>query len=493
VVEAPALSITKTADATPVSVGTTIGFTVTVANSSAAGTGTATSVTLNDPLPAGTGIDWSVSPAYSGPGSCSVAGAVGSQVLSCSFGNMAPGASASVHISSATTLASSGTYKNTATASATNAPSITASATIVVTAIPSTSLKETASAKVIANGTSVTFTYLETNTGSIGITDVKVTGSLCGPATFVSSSDKNAATLDPGATWTFTCTITLTNSTAKTVTFTDKATATGTSVVSGLPAPTENAKASVKVRPGPPPCGISVSISPNPLVETGDSDVRAVVQVEACPSFAGDLVNIDSSQLVDSCAAVSFGSLQPGVHGPTYPIQVVLDDDGNATVTLTGSDCAPGPSLVEADLVVAPYLTATTTLSVLPPNVTPSGVVGYPANEVETGDTTASGFSDVYAVFYVETDPVYAETTVQISSAQLASRCLGGVTWTSNQGTTTGPTATATVDNDGNAGFTFTGSSCAAGTSAVIGEVVGGAHTTYNTTYTIDPPAVTPS
>jgi len=55
--------------------GTVIGYTVTVSNSSAVGTGTATSVTLNDPLPAGTGISWRISPAYSGPGTCSVTGA----------------------------------------------------------------------------------------------------------------------------------------------------------------------------------------------------------------------------------------------------------------------------------------------------------------------------------------------------------------------------------------------------------------------------------
>src|SRR6202034_278028 len=80
----PALSITKTADATSVSAGSNVGFTITVSNSGTAGTGTATSVTLNDPLPAGSGIDWSISPAYSGPGTCAVSGAVGSQVLSCS-------------------------------------------------------------------------------------------------------------------------------------------------------------------------------------------------------------------------------------------------------------------------------------------------------------------------------------------------------------------------------------------------------------------------
>ena len=240
-------------------------------------------------------------------------------------------------------------------------------------------------------------------------------------------------------------------------------------------------------------CGLSVTVSPNPLVETGTSDVNAVVQVEACASFAGDTVNIVSQQLGLSCSALAFGSLQPGFTAGLNSIQVILDDDGNVTVSLTGSNCAPGSNLIEADLVKAPYLTATTTLVVMPPELTPTGVSGFPANEVETGDTTASGFSDVYAVFYVETDPVYAETTVQITSPELLSRCLGGVTWTSNQGTTHGASATATVDNDGNAVFAFTGSSCAAGTSTVTGDLLSGAHTTYTTAYTILPPQVTPS
>ena len=268
---------------------------------------------------------------------------------------------------------------------------------------------------------------------------------------------------------------------------------TATGMALGGSAPPETAKVTVKVKPGPPPCGIAVTVSPNPLTETGQSEVHAVVQVEACPSFAGDTVNIDTSQLANSCDTVSFGTLQPGVHPLTNSIQVVLDDDGNVTVSLTGYNCAPGTSVIEADLVAAPYLTATTTLDALPPSPTTAGVVGYPANEVETGDTTASGTSDVYAVFYVETDPVYAETQVEISSAELASRCLGGVTWTSNQGTSTGATATAILDDDGNAVFAFSGAECAAGTSTVIADVLAGTHLTYTSTYTIQPPMVTPS
>ena len=393
------------------------------------------------------------------------------------------------------------TVTDTATATGTDtvdglaAPPETASATVtgMVAKPPKTKLTETASAPVVGNGVAVTFTYTEMNTGTVGITGVSVTGSLCGPATFVSSSDGNTATLDPGATWIFTCTATLSNPTAKIIKVTDIATAVGTSVLTGKPAPTETAKVCVKVKPGPIPCGIVVSAGPNPLVESGGSDVYAVVQVEACPQFAGDTVNISSSQLVSSCTGgVSFGTLQPG-HTPANSIQVVIDDDGNVTVSVTGVDCAPGTSTIEASLIEAPYLTALTTLDALPPQVTPVGVTGYPANEVETGDTPASGSSDVYSVFYVETDPVYAEAKAEISSSQLLSRCLGGVLWSSNLGTSPTATATATLDDDGNAVFLFEGASCAAGTSAVDADILAGNHPTYTSTYTLQAPTQTPS
>src|SRR5271166_6145088 len=62
---------------------------------------------------------------------------------------------------------------------------------------------------------------------------------------------------------------------------------------------------------GPPPL-ITVTVDPNPLVETGQSEIHAVVQVETSPSFAGDAVNIDSSQLQSSCLTLSFENLQNG-------------------------------------------------------------------------------------------------------------------------------------------------------------------------------------
>ncbi len=68
----PNLSLSKTADATTVSAGSQIGFIVTASNSAAAGTGTATGVVIDDPLPSGTGVDWSIA---SGPANCSITGA----------------------------------------------------------------------------------------------------------------------------------------------------------------------------------------------------------------------------------------------------------------------------------------------------------------------------------------------------------------------------------------------------------------------------------
>ena len=134
-----------------------------------------------------------------------------------------------------------------------------------------------------------------------------------------------------------------------------------------------------------------------------------------------------------------------------------------------GRTAPRGSSLVEADLTVAPFYTATTTLEALPPQVTPEGVTGYPNNEVETGDTPSSGDSNVYAIFYVETNPVYAEQPVEIASPQLEARCIQGWRWEPEGGVVVFGTGVnqnppqSTLDDDGNAVFVFKEASCAAG------------------------------
>jgi uncharacterized repeat protein (TIGR01451 family) len=161
VVKAPTLAITKKADASPVTTGDAIGFSITVKNT---GGGTAIGATLSDPLPGGSGVSWSISPAYSGPGTCNVTGSAPTQTLSCSFGNLASGAGASLHLASGTTANSAGTYTNTATASATNTPSVNATASIVVQA-PALGILKTADAPSVSTTQPIGFTVKVTNGG----------------------------------------------------------------------------------------------------------------------------------------------------------------------------------------------------------------------------------------------------------------------------------------------------------------------------------------
>jgi hypothetical protein len=100
---------------------------------------------------------------------------------------------------------------------------------------------------------------------------------------------------------------------------------------------------------------------------------------------------------------------------------------------------------------------------------------------VEVGD------SDVYAEFSVAVDPVYAGLTVDTASA-LNDRCRQGVTWTTNQGSFSGSTAAASIDDEGNATFEVLGVSCASGPLAVVADVEGGTNPTSALSVSIEPP-----
>ena len=104
----------KRGDGQAINAGDTATFTIVVSNT---GTGPALGATLNDPLPAGGGVNWQTSSA-----GCSISGAPGAQTLACSFGDLAPGASVTVVVHALTSLQACATMPNLATASATNAP-----------------------------------------------------------------------------------------------------------------------------------------------------------------------------------------------------------------------------------------------------------------------------------------------------------------------------------------------------------------------------------
>jgi uncharacterized repeat protein (TIGR01451 family) len=123
------LTLTKTADAASVNAGGQIGFVVTASNHAGEGIGTAKAVTISDPLPAGSGVDWSIA---SGASNCSIQGAPPAETLTCTAVDLAPGASESVHVVSGTTTASCQNYPNVASLAADNAPSLTANASTAV-------------------------------------------------------------------------------------------------------------------------------------------------------------------------------------------------------------------------------------------------------------------------------------------------------------------------------------------------------------------------
>lgn len=166
-VQCPDISITKTADAATVTAGDEIGFTVTVSNSAAAGTGTAFGVTLGDPLPAGDGIDWSIQ-SQSGGAGCAITGAVGAEVLSCGPKDLAPGASFSVHVVSDTQptgeICSAARLPNTATADATNDAPVQASATTSVQC-PDIGVTKVADDASVSAGEQIGFTITVSNGG----------------------------------------------------------------------------------------------------------------------------------------------------------------------------------------------------------------------------------------------------------------------------------------------------------------------------------------
>src|SRR5579884_4291225 len=156
VVNAPSLSVTKTADRASVDAGDAIGFTVTVSNG---GPGTAKGVTLSDPLPSGTAGGWSVD-AQTNSGQCSISAGT----LSCAPVDLAAGASFSVHVSAQTSYAACTTYDNTATASASNAPDAEDSASVTC-AKPSLSVTKTADRASVDAGDAIGFTVTVSNGG----------------------------------------------------------------------------------------------------------------------------------------------------------------------------------------------------------------------------------------------------------------------------------------------------------------------------------------
>ena len=183
----PCLSLDVQRDASPVPAGTSIGYTISVANSAAQGTGAATSAVLNDPLPAAPGMNWSMS---SGPGTCSISGNTGNQNLTCNFGTLSGGDTAMAHIVSPTTGASCGTWTNTATLTASNANPISrGSAVVVDCSVPTVGLviAKSHAGNFTQGQAGVTYSLVVSNNGTLASAGlVTVTDTLPAGLTMVS-------------------------------------------------------------------------------------------------------------------------------------------------------------------------------------------------------------------------------------------------------------------------------------------------------------------
>jgi uncharacterized repeat protein (TIGR01451 family) len=174
-VQCPSVTLTKTADAGFVNAGEQIGFTITASNSGAAGTGTATDVVIDDPLPSGNGIDWHLE---AGPATCSVTGVAPAQSLICSAADLAPGASEVAHVISASVFSACGTYENTATASLGNGLAPPPASASVEVQCSGLALTKTADVGTVNAGEDIGFTITATNAGPGTATDATLTDPL---------------------------------------------------------------------------------------------------------------------------------------------------------------------------------------------------------------------------------------------------------------------------------------------------------------------------
>jgi hypothetical protein len=131
-----------------------------------------------------------------------------------------------------------------------------------------------------------------------------------------------------------------------------------------------------------PATGPTIGASPNPEIETGDggpnnaaSQVYVNFFIEENPVYAEQQVDVESPQLVARCMPGSLWTASKGdtyLGGTTEPdgVSVELDNDGNADATFEGLSCAPGTSLVTADLVGGTGDTFDTNFTISAPAVT---------------------------------------------------------------------------------------------------------------------------
>jgi uncharacterized repeat protein (TIGR01451 family) len=199
------VSVTKTDGVTIAVPGTSTTYTIVVANT---GPSMATSIAVSDPLPAG-----ATSASWSGNGHSNVAGA-----LSDTIASLATGASVTYAMTVQISPGATGSFTNIASVSAvgdTNPGNNTAT-DVNTLGTPAINIvkfvngqdADTAPGPHVAAGSTVTFTYVVTNTGNVPLANVVVSDDKLGPVTSFTGDTNGNGLLDLTETWTYTRTAT---------------------------------------------------------------------------------------------------------------------------------------------------------------------------------------------------------------------------------------------------------------------------------------------
>ena len=163
------VQIVKTPNDGSASAGDPISFTLSWSNG---GEGAAKGVSINDPLPAGDGLDWAISGSTGSGSVCEITGSVGGQTLVCAIGTIAgnpnypndPPVSGTVTVTSDTSAAECGDVDNTGYITSTNDGSDENPGAYVVLC-PDVTVEKTPDGGQVNAGQNAVFTIVVTNDG----------------------------------------------------------------------------------------------------------------------------------------------------------------------------------------------------------------------------------------------------------------------------------------------------------------------------------------
>jgi uncharacterized repeat protein (TIGR01451 family) len=301
------ITLGKTADSGTVNAGQTIGFIIAVAN---LGDGTATNVVVTDTLPAG--FAWTIDATASDPG-CSIS----ADVLTCTYGDLAPSDSRSVHLTSPTTAENCATIRNVASATTDNDGSAEASDSIVINCQPDVSVAKSGNGP-LTSGQTATFTITVSAGGTGPSSNVTLTDTLPAGAWTLGGADAASCSL---ANSSLSCNFgTMASGTSKTITLSRASTAGDCSTPIANTA-TVNATADSNTQNNSSSASITVNCPPPPqspqLIVSKTADAAIVTAGAQGTGHVGFTVALTNNGFIPTTAVLADTPLVAA--GPSTP------------------------------------------------------------------------------------------------------------------------------------------------------------------------------